>query len=233
VDTEWKSKEFQIIMKRSLFVVAALAATFTVGAVAQTSQTLSAPAPASATPSVPPTGASKIAVIAFQPAVAATNEGRAAFAKIQTRFQPKQTELKGQSDQIDALKKQLQADGSTLSPDERATRLRTIDDKEKALQRAAQDAQSDFQQAMSEAYQGIAQKFYAVLQDYCQANGYGAVFDMSSQQTPVVWASKTADISEAVVQEYNQKSGVPAPAGSAGKPIAPAATHHTTKPAAH
>ena len=141
--------------------------------------------------------------------------------------QPKQTELKGLSDQIDTLKKQLQADGSTLSPDERASRLRTIDDKEKSLQREAQDAQSDFQQAMSEAYQGIAQKFYAVLQDYCQANGYGAVFDMSSQQTPVVWASKGADISEAVVQEYNQKSGVAAPAGAAAAPSHLRRTHHT------
>lgn len=220
-------------MKLSLFAVAALAATFTVGAGAQTSQPPSAPAPASAGPSVPPTGATKIAVIAFQPAVAATNEGRAAFAKVQQKFQPKQTELKGLSDQVDALKKQLQADGSTLSADERASRLRTIDDKEKSLQRQAQDAQSDFQQAMSEAYQGIAQKFYAVLQDYCTANGYGAVFDMSSQQTPVVWASKTADISEVVVQEYNQKSGIPAPAGTAAKPAIPAATHHRTAPAAH
>ena len=214
-------------MKRSLIVVAALAATFAVGAEAQTSQPPSAPAPETA--SAAPTGATKIAVIAFQPAVAATNEGRVAFAKVQQRFQPKQAELKGLSDQIDALKKQLQADGSTLSPDERATRLRTIDDKEKSLQRQAQDAQSDFQQAMSEAYQGIAAKFYAVLQDYCQANGYGAVFDMSTQQTPVVWASKTADISQAVVQEYNQKSGVAAPPSqpaSAAKPATPATATH-------
>jgi outer membrane protein len=218
-------------MKSSLFLVAALAATFTVGAGAQTSQPPSAPAPTSAP--VTPTGATKIAVIAFQPAVAATNEGRAAFAKVQQKFQPKQTELKGLSDQIDALKKQLQADGSTLSPEERATRLRTIDDKEKSLQRQGQDAQSDFQQAISEVYQGIAQKFYAVLQDYCQANGYGAVFDMSSQQTPVVWASKTADISEAVVQEYNQKSGVPAPAGATARPTAPAATHHHPTTTSH
>lgn len=224
-------------MKRSLFMVAALAATFAVGAVApayaQTSQPPSAPAPASAAPAAPPTGATKVAVIAFQPAVAATNEGRAAFAKIQQKFQPKQTELKSQSDQIDALKKQLQADGSTLSETERATRLRTIDDKEKSLQREAQDAQSDFQQAMTEAYQGIATKFYAVLQDYAQANGYGAVFDMSSQQTPVVWASKTADISEAVVAEYNQKSGVAAPPASAAKPATPATTHHRSTTTSH
>jgi outer membrane protein len=217
-------------MKRSLFMVAALAATFAVGAVApamaQTSQPPSAPAPASATPVAPPTGATKVAVIAFQPAVAATNEGRAAFAKIQQKFQPKQTELKGLSDQIDALKKQLQADGSTLSETERATRLRTIDDKEKSLQREADDARSDYQQAISEVFQGLAQKFSTVLQDYAQANGYGLVLDVSSQQTPVVWASKSADISEAVVQEYNQKSGVAAPPASASKPAAPATTTH-------
>ncbi|MGO8719263.1 MAG: OmpH family outer membrane protein [Acidobacteriaceae bacterium] len=208
-------------MKSSLLVVAALAATFAVGAKAQTSQPPSAPAPESA--AVVPTGATKIAVIAFQPAAMATNEGRAAIARVQQKFAPKQAELKELNDQIDTLKKQLQADGNTLSPDERANRLRTIDDKEKTLQREAQDAQSDYQQALTDAYQVVAQKFYAVLQDYCQANGYGAVLDMSTQQTPVVWASKTADISEAVVQEYNQKSGVPAPAA--------APTHSSTTPA--
>jgi outer membrane protein len=228
VDIEWKSKEFQNIMKRSLFVITALAATFAVGAVAQTSQPPSAPAPEAA--AVSPTGATKVAVIAFQPAVAATNEGRAALAKVQQKFQPKQTELKGLSDQIDALKKQLQADGSTLSEQERATRLRTIDDKEKSLQREVQDAQSDYQQAISETFQGLAQKFLAVLQDYAQANGYGAVFDSASQQTPVVWYSKAADISEAVVQEYNQKSGVAAPPTSAATP---ATTRHRSTTTSH
>ncbi len=214
-------------MKRSFLAVAALASTFAVGAVAQTSQPPSAPVPASSAPA--PTGATKIAVIAFQPAVASTNEGRAAFAKIQQKFQPKQTELKGVSDQIDTLKKQLQASGSSLSPEARATQLRTIDDKEKSLQRQAQDAQSDFQQAMTEAYQGIAQKFYSVMQDYAQSNGYGLVIDMSTQQTPVVWASKGADITEAVVKEYNDKSGVAAPAAQpAAAPAHTTTTHRRT-----
>ena len=214
-------------MKRSLLAVAALAATFAVGAMAQTSQPPSAPGPES---SAPPTGATKIAVIAFQPAVAATNEGRAAFAKVEQKFAPKQAELKAMNDQIDTLKKQLQANGSTLSEDARAEQTRTIDDKEKVLQREAQDAQSDYQQAVNETFQGLAQKFFAVLQDYAQANGYGAVFDMSSQQTPIVWASKGADISAAVVAEYNQKSGVAAPAEA---PASTTPIRRRTTPAAH
>ncbi len=211
-------------MNRSLTVVAALAASFAASAMAQSTQPPAAPAPASATSSAAPSGARKVAVIAFQQAVASTNEGRQALAQVQQKFAPKSAELKAESDQVDTLKKQLQAAGSTLSPDERATRLRTIDDKEKSLQRQGQDAQSDFQQAMSEAFQGIAQKFYTVLQDYAQSNGYGLVIDESSQQTPVViWASKSADITAAVVAEYNQKSGVTAPA-----PAASSTTPHST-----
>lgn len=221
-------------MKHSLVLVAALAASFPLSAVAQTGLPPAAPSPASS--NVVPTGASKIAVIAFQAAVASTNEGRKALAQVQQKFSPKQAQLKAENDEIETLKKQLQAAGSTLSQDERATRLRTIDDKEKSLQRQAQDAQSDFQQAMSEAFQGIAQKFYTVLQDYATANGYGVVFDMSSQQTPVVWFGKKADITAAVVKEYNQKSGIAAPAATpTGTSTAPhgATTHHHAPPTSH
>jgi outer membrane protein len=206
-------------MKRFYLAVAALATTFAVGAVAQTNQPPAAPTPASAV--TPPTGATKIAVIEFQPAVASTNEGRQAIAKVQRQFAPKQAQLKALNDQIDTLKKQLQASGSSLSADARATQLRTIDDKEKSLQRQAQDAQSDYQQALSEAFQGVAQKFYAVMQDYAQSNGYGLVLDASTQQTPVVWAAKGADISAAVVAEYNQKSGVAAPAPQPASSVTP------------
>ncbi len=217
-------------MNRSLLTVAALAAAITVGAAAQTSRPPSAPAPASA---VAPTGATKVAVIAFQPAVVSTNEGRAAIAKLQQKFAPKQAELKAMDDQINTLKKELQADGTTLSATERASRQRTIDDKQKTLQREVQDAQSDYQQALGEAFQGLAQKFGAVLQDYAKTNGYGVVLDVSSQQTPVLWASKGADISEAVIAEYNQKSGIPAAPAAAPTPSGTTATHHHSTTTSH
>ena len=77
-------------------------------------QTPSAPAPAaqsaaglSAAVEVPANP--KIAIIAFQQAVAATNEGQRNFAQLRVKFEPKQAALKAQSDEIDSLKKQLQA----------------------------------------------------------------------------------------------------------------------------
>ena len=132
----------------------------------------------------------KIAIIAFQQAVAATNEGQRNFAQLRTKFEPKQAALKAQSDEIDSLKKQLQDAGANLSEPERDSRLRTIDEKTKSLQRSAEDAQNEASGAMNDMYQQLAQKVYAVLDTYAKQNKFTLVLDTSAQQTPVLWANR-------------------------------------------
>ncbi len=174
-----------------------------------------------------PAGPAKVAVINFQGAVAQTNEGQRNFTELQKKYDPKRTALKAESDEIDTLKKQLQASGDKLSDSERQTRLKTIDEKEKALQRSGEDASNDFQQEMQQTYQQLAEKVYGTLQSYAESNGYTVVLDAaaSQQQAPtVLWANKSTDITAAVIQAYNTKSGIPAPANV---PSAPAPTHST------
>lgn len=201
-------------MKRSLTFVCLLASGFAVSALAQASDGAapmpSAPVPASA---AAPAGPVKIAIIQFQQAVGATNEGQRDFAELRKKFEPKQTQLKTQSDEIDALKKQLQTQSATMSDGARADLTKQIDDKTKSLQRSAEDAQNDFQTEMGETYQKLAEKVYQVVQTYAAQGGYTLVLDASAQQSPVLWANQGTDISQAVVQEYNTKSGIPAPAG--------------------
>jgi outer membrane protein len=210
-------------MKRS-FTLVCLLASATGAGMSALAQTPSAPTPASSTagltaaPAVPTNA--KIAIIAFQQAVAATNEGQRNFAQLRVKFEPKQTQLKSQSDEIDSLKKQLQDAGSTLSEPERDSRLRTIDEKTKSLQRSAEDAQNEASGAMNDMYQQLAQKVYAVLEAYSQQNQFTLVLDTSAQQTPVLWAPPSSDITKAVVDAYNAKSGVP-PQPAAGTPSAP------------
>jgi outer membrane protein len=215
-------------MKRSFTLVCLLASATGVGIITSTStalaQTPSAPTPANPTaglaaaPAVPTNA--KIAIIAFQQAVAATNEGQRNFAQLRVKFEPKQTQLKSQSDEIDSLKKQLQDAGSTLSEPERDSRLRIIDEKTKSLQRSAEDAQNEASGAMNDMYQQLAQKVYAVLESYSEQNKFTLVLDTSAQQTPVLWAPPSSDITKAVVDAYNAKSGVP-PQPAAGPPSAP------------
>jgi outer membrane protein len=232
-------KEFCIPMKRSLTLVCLLASATGVGSLASSSrafaQTPSAPAPAaqsaaglSAAVEVPANP--KIAIIAFQQAVAATNEGQRNFAQLRVKFEPKQAALKAQSDEIDSLKKQLQDAGSTLSEPERDSRLRTIDEKTKSLQRTAEDAQTEASSAMNDMYQQLAQKVYAVLDAYSNQNKFTLVLDTSAQQTPVLWANQAADITKPVVDAYNAKSGVPpqpAAGAAAPRPSTPSTPGHT------
>jgi outer membrane protein len=225
-------------MKRSLTFVCILASGVGATALAQASSAAapasmpSAPLPASATPAttVAPVAA-KIAIIQFQQAVAATNEGQRGFAELRKKFEPKQTQLKAQSDEIDSLKKQLQTQAATLSDAARASLTRQIDDKTKSLQRSAEDAQNDAQTEMGEAYQKLAEKVYQVVTSYATQAGYTLVLDASAQQSPVLWANQGTDISQAVVDAYNQKSGIPAPVGTTAPSTAPRSTAPPRTPA--
>ena len=217
-------------MKRSFTLVCLLASAAGVGSVASSSialaQTPSAPAPAAQSAAGPPAEVPsnpKIAIIAFQQAVAATNEGQRNFAQLRVKFEPKQTALKTQSDEIDSLKKQLQDAGSTLSEQERDSRLRTIDEKTKSLQRSAEDAQNEASTAINDMYQQLAQKVYTVLDAYSNQNKFTIVLDTSAQQTPVLWANQSSDITKAVVDAYNVKSGIPAQPAAAAAPATPRA----------
>ena len=181
----------------------------------------------SAAPAAAPAGPAKVAVIAFQVAVAQTNEGQRDFADVQKKFEPKRAELKTMNDEIDNLKKQLQAQGDKLSPAEGASRTKTIDEKTKQLQRQAEDAQNDFQSAIQDMYNGLASKVFEVVDAYAKQNGFTLVLDASQQQSPILWASESTNITQAVISAYNTKSGVPAPPPSA--PSAPAPTGTTPR----
>jgi outer membrane protein len=186
---------------------------------------------------VAPAGPSKVAVIMFQGVVAQTNEGQRNFGEVRKKYEPKQAQITQQSAEIDTLKKQLQTAGATLSESERASRLKVIDDKEKALQRTGEDANNDFQQEIQQTYAALAEKVFATVQAYATQNGYTLVVDASQQQSPVLWANPATDISAAIVQAYNLKSGVPAPPpATASAPSAPSAAPRpraTTPATAH
>jgi outer membrane protein len=215
-------------MKRSLALAVTLASGFVLSAAAQTPSAPSASATA-------PAGQAKIAIIAFQVAVAQTNEGQRNFSDLQKKYEPKRTQLKGLSDEVDNLKKQLQVQGDKLSDAERASKAKTIDDKEKQLQRQADDAQSDFQQEMQELYNGLASKVYDVLNDYAKQQGFTLVLDIAQQQNPVLYATESSNITKQIIDAYNVKSGVPAPpAQPAAAPAAQAPAKPAPKaPAAH
>jgi outer membrane protein len=218
-------------MKYSLALAVALASGFALSATAQTAP-VHKPAPAAAAAPAP-AGPSKIAVIAFQVAVAQTNEGQRNFADVEKKYEPKRQQLKTMSDELDGLNKKLQTTGDKLSDTERANLSKTIDDKKKVFDRDAEDAKNDFQGEIQAMIGGLASKVYDVLESYAVQQGFTLVLDEGQQQSPVLMANPTTDITKAVIDAYNVKSGVPAPPappagavpGPLAAPPAPAPAH--------
>lgn len=201
-------------MKRTLLIAFTLVSGLGLSAVAQTS-----PAPAA------PAGPVKIAVVSFQAAVAKTNEGQRNYAELEKKYAPREAQAKALNDEVENLTKQLQAQGANLSDAERANRAKVIDEKKKKLDRDAEDLRNDGNQDIQEMYNALASKVYDVMSTYAQQQGYTLVLDISQQQSPVLYALPSTEITQAVVDAYNAKSGVPAPAAqlpSAPKPAGPA-----------
>jgi outer membrane protein len=195
-------------------------------AAAQTSPAPKPAAPAAQKPAAAvPVPMAKVAVIAFQAAVTQTNEFQRNAAVLEKKYDPRRVEIKALSDEIDTLTKQAQ--GAQLSDAERASRARVIDEKKKKLDRDTQDAQSDFQNDMQQIINDVATKVGALMSDYADKHGYTLVLDEGDQQAQtVLYALPAMDITREIIDAYNTKSGVPAPAPQAGgQPDAPQPQH--------
>ncbi|HSA92533.1 MAG TPA: OmpH family outer membrane protein [Terriglobales bacterium] len=226
-------------MTRQSVALLLFVALLSVSALAQTGTTPSRPAgaaspqaatPARPAPVTPPSAApsaAKVGVINFNAAIALCNEGQRDFGGLQKKFEPKQAELQNMSKELEDLKKQLTTQSDKMNDDARANLSRTIEQKQKTLQRAVEDARTEFQTQQNEIAERIYRKLGEVLVTYAKNNEFSLVlkYDESDQQNPLLWWQPTVDITQDIISAYNAVSGVPAP-----PPPAPSAARPGTAP---
>ena len=174
-----------------------------------------------------PTG-TKVGIVSIQDAIANTNEGKKELDALQQKFAPRQAALQTQNDELENLKKQLQAQSDKLSDEERNSRIRSATEKQKTLQRNAEDFQNEVQTAEQEILNRLGKKMLDVLEKYARDNGYAVVMDVSNPQTPVLYANPGTNITKNLIDAYNAESpaaAAPKPAGSnAARPAGAAAS---------
>src|SRR5580700_4526234 len=216
---------------KKIFVAGALALGWAAMAQGQTAS--ASGAAVRQAPAIPasPTGnivalPSKIAVISLQPAIMGTKEGTAAGEVLKAKYAPKQAEFDKRKADIAALQDQMKKGGATMSEDARTKLTREIDAKTKSLQRDAQEASDDSQQDMNAVYNQFGDKMLQIVEQYAYQNGYAVVLDVSAQQTPVIWAAGSANITADIVRLYDlaHPGGAlaPAPKPPSKQPAAPA-----------
>jgi outer membrane protein len=166
----------------------------------------------------------KVGIIHIQQAIISTKDGQKAAADLQQKFDPKRRELEKKQGEIQALQDQLRRGANTLSEEARQKLMREIDARTRSLNRETEDAQAEFDQEQQKILQELGGRLMQVIDKYARDNGFALILDVSSPQTPVLYAANSIDITQAIVDLYDKNSpSAQAPATAAPKPVTPAA----------
>lgn len=173
----------------------------------------------------------KIATIHIQNAMIGTKEGQKAAAALQSKVEPRRKEIEGKQAEIAAKQAELNKSRNTMAEAKLTALQREIDTLTKSLQRDSQDAQEELQQEQDRVLNELGQKMMVVIIKYATDHGYSMVVDISTQQSPVLWASNNLDITKEIIELYDKNT--PGATGAAAPPAAPPTTPPpTTKKAA-
>jgi outer membrane protein len=216
----------------STLLASALISSLATAAVAQTPAPKPAPtapvAPAAVKAPEPPAGVTPvIAAIPFQAAAFQTEEGKRLLAELKKKYDPKQTALKAQAEEISGLEKQLSDPAAKFTDAEKAERKKAIDAKRRLFQHEAEAGQAESQKDFANLWKPLAEKFYKALVAEAKERGVAMIVDAGSEQHPVIWAAdweKPVDISLGVIDRYNKTPVAVAPPATPTVPSTGAVT---------
>jgi outer membrane protein len=143
----------------------------------------------------------KIGVINIQAAIATTKDGQKAGNDLQARFGPRKADL----DKRQADIQQLQAQLAKVTDDgERQKLSREIDQKTKSLNRDMEDARAELDQQEQKIMNELGSRIVVVIERYAKDHGYALIIDVSGQNTPVVYAAESINITKDVIDLYDR-----------------------------
>jgi len=176
----------------------------------------------------PPT---KVGVINIQAALVSTRDGQKAAKELDAKRAPRQKELEAKQNAINQLRDQLNKGSNTMSQDARDKLVRDIDQRTKSLNRDMEDAQAEMESEQQKVLNDLGAKIMTVIDKYARDNAYALILDISSPQTPVLFATNQIDVTQDIVRLYDEQSpasnvspanpvvSAPAPASPAPKPV--------------
>jgi len=157
----------------------------------------------------------KVGIIHIQNAIIQTKDGQKAAADIDAKFGPKRKDVEQKQSELQQMEQQARTGANTMSDEAKMKLTRDIDQRRKQLQREMDDASAELEQEQSRVLQELGQKMMSVIDHYATDHGFVLILDVSSQQTPVLYASNTIDITREIVELYDKaQSGGAAPAAA-------------------
>jgi outer membrane protein len=172
----------------------------------------------------------KVGIIHIQNAILATKDGQKAANDLQSKFGPTKAQIDKMQSEVVSVEDKIKKGSQTLSDDARQQLMRDRDQKATALKRATEDAQAEVEQEEGKIMQELGQRVMQVVAKYATDNGFAIIIDVSSQQTPVLWAANGIDITKEIVDLYDKNAPAATSAPKPGSSATPPAAVPATKP---
>ncbi len=144
----------------------------------------------------------KIAVIDLQRVVRSSEAGKEAMARLQAKFQSLQKKLEAKRKEIEAFQQEMQKKAPLLSEEARAEKQREYQKMVREFRAMQEDAQFEMKEAEKKALKPIFKDLEKVIRQMAQKEGYDLILEKN--MPGVYWASPRVDITQKVIQLYNQ-----------------------------
>ena len=148
-----------------------------------------------------------IALVNIEEAIGASKQGQQARKNLEEQFGPKRDELMKQAQEINKLRNEFRDKERTLTAESRREQLRTIDEKQEALNASDREASAAFRQAEQDAINEIGKAILRVISAHAEKNNYDFVLDSSSpnfSRTYLPDPTAAKDITKAIMDEHKK-----------------------------
>ena len=154
------------------------------------------------------TAPAKVGTINIQAAIVGTKEGQKAAGELEAKFLPRRKVLDGKQAEIQGMRDRMSKISNTASAEERDRLARDIDTRTKAYNRDIEDAQAESEQEQGRVLNDLGGRMMQVIDKYAVEKGFSMILDVSSQQTPVIWASTATDVTADVIAMYDKNAAL-------------------------
>lgn len=160
----------------------------------------------------------RFAVVDMQRALIETNEGRRAKTQLKKLFESRQEQLNSRQEALKRMKEDIEKQKNVVSRDALEKRMGEYQQEFVKLQQNYLEYQQELAQKEAELTKSILVNLQGIVRQIGTSEGYTGIFDSGS----VIWAPTHLDLTDRVIQEYNQAHPGGAAARPAGAGAAPA-----------
>jgi outer membrane protein len=154
----------------------------------------------------------RVAVIDVQKVLAQSTAGKAALERLKKMQDERVARAKKMDEEVQALDAQINQKKMSLSEEKLAEMTKDLSDKKISMQRYAQDADREVQEARDRSLQELEKQIMPLINQIGKEMGFAAIFNKF--ESGLVYASDAIDITDMVVKRFNE---MPAAASTPAK----------------